>query len=109
MGALKLCKEVSKPGLLQAVRAVVDPVAGRKFAIGTCLMSGLAVFLEKHASLLQLDVSMREDMENRLKEQQLDRFADRASCHRMPFLGWRELYLFTEQPSHFITPAFDTS
>ncbi len=108
MGALKLRKEVSKPGLLQAVRAVVDPVAGRKFAIGACLMSGLAVFLEKHASLLQLDVSMRGDMENRLK-QQLDRFADRASCHRMPFPGWRELYLFTEQPSHFITPAFDTS
>ncbi len=44
MDALKLREEVSKPGLLQAVRAVfdpvVDPVAGRKFAIGACLMSG---------------------------------------------------------------------
>ncbi len=27
----------------------------------------------------------------------------------MPFPGWREWYLFTERPSHFITPAFGTS
>ncbi len=40
MDALKLRKEVSKPGLLQAVRGVFDPVVGRKFSIGTCLMSG---------------------------------------------------------------------
>ena len=68
--------EVSKDGCIEVVQGgeqawsassgscgfdpVVDPVAGRKFAIGACLMSGvLAVFLEKHASLLQLDVSMR--------------------------------------------------
>ncbi len=62
MDALKLRKEVSKPGLLQVVRAVFDTVSGRKFSIGACLMSGgLAVFLEKHASLLPFDLSMRGD------------------------------------------------
>ena len=63
MGALKLRKDVSKPGLLRVVRQVfdqvVDPVSGREFSIGTCLMSGLAVFLKKHASLLRFDLSMR--------------------------------------------------
>ena len=64
MGALKLRKDVSKPGLLRVVRQVfdqvVDPVSGRQFSIGTCPMSGLAVFLEKHTSLLlQFDLSMR--------------------------------------------------
>ena len=58
MDALKLHKEMSKPGLLQAVRAVFDqvvnPLSGRKFSIGACLMSRLAVFLEKHASLFSL-------------------------------------------------------
>ncbi len=61
MGALKLRKDVSKPGLLRVVRevfeAVVEEVCGRKFSTGDCLMSGLAVFLEKHASLLQFDVT----------------------------------------------------
>ena len=61
MGALKLRKDVSKPGLLRVVRevfeAVVEEVYGRKFSTGDCLMSGLAVFLEKHASLLQFDVT----------------------------------------------------
>ena len=44
MGALKLCKDVSKPGLLRVVRevfeAVVEEVCGRKFSTGDCLMSG---------------------------------------------------------------------
>ncbi len=44
MGALKLRKDVSKPGLLRGVRQVfdqvVDPVSGREFSIGACLMSG---------------------------------------------------------------------
>ena len=61
MGALKLRKDVSKPGLLRVVRevfeAVVEKVCGRKFSTGDCLMSGLAVFLEKHASLLQFDLT----------------------------------------------------
>ena len=61
MGALKLCKDVSKPGLLLLVRGVfegvVEEVCGRKFSTGDCLMSGLAVFLEKHASLLQFDLT----------------------------------------------------
>ena len=52
---------MSKPGLLRVVRevfeAVVEEVCGRKFSTGDCLMSGLAVFLEKHASLLQFDVT----------------------------------------------------
>ena len=39
MDALKLREEVSKPGLLQAVRGVFDPVVGRKFSIGACLIS----------------------------------------------------------------------
>ena len=61
MGALKLRKDVSKPGLLRVVRevfeAVVEEVCERKFSTGDCLMSGLAVFLEQHASLLQFDVT----------------------------------------------------
>ena len=61
MGALKLRKDVSKPGLLRVVRGVfegvVEEVCRRKFSTGDCLMSGLAVFLEKHASLLQFDVT----------------------------------------------------
>ncbi len=61
MGALKLRKDVSKPGLLRVVRevfeAVVEEVCGRKFSTSDCLMSGLAVFLEKHASLLQFDLT----------------------------------------------------
>ncbi len=61
MGALKLRKDVSKPGLLRVVRevfeGVVEKVCGRKFSTGDCLMSGLAVFLEKHASLLQFDLT----------------------------------------------------
>ena len=61
MGALKLRKDVSKPGLLRVVRGVfevvVEEVCGRKFSTGDCLMSGLAVFLEQHASLLQFDVT----------------------------------------------------
>ena len=61
MGALKLRKDVSKPGVLRVVRevfeAVVEKVCGRKFSTGDCLMSGLAVFLEKHASLLPFDVT----------------------------------------------------
>ena len=61
MGALKLRKDVSKPGLLRVVRevfeGVVEEVCGRKFSTGDCLMSGLAVFLEKHASLLQFDLT----------------------------------------------------
>ena len=44
MGALKLRKDVSKPGLLRVVRgvfeAVVEEVCGRKFSTGDCLMSG---------------------------------------------------------------------
>ncbi len=44
MGALKLRKDVSKPGLLRVVRevfeAVVEKVCGRKFSTGDCLMSG---------------------------------------------------------------------
>ena len=64
MGALKLRKDVSKPGLLRGVRQVfdqvVDPVSGRQFSIGACLMSApLAVFLEQPASLLPFDLSMR--------------------------------------------------
>ena len=62
MDALKLRKDVSKPGLLRVVRevfdAVVEEVCGRKFSTGDCLMSGLAVFLEKHASLLPFDLSI---------------------------------------------------
>ena len=62
MKALKLRKDMSKPGLLREVfDLVVDPVSGREFSIGACLMSGLAMFLEKHASLLQFDLSMRGD------------------------------------------------
>ncbi len=65
MDALKLRKEVSKPGLLQAARAVFDPVvapvSGRKFSIGACLMSGAGGVSGKHASLLQFDVSMHGD------------------------------------------------
>ena len=45
MGALKLRKDVSKPGLLRVVRGVfevvVEEVCGRKFSTGDCLMSGL--------------------------------------------------------------------
>ncbi len=33
----------------------------------------------------------------------------RSHLTLIPFPGWREFYLFTERPSHFITPAFDTS
>ena len=63
MDALKLRKDVSKPGLLRVVRevfdAVVEEVCRRKFSTGDCLMmSGLAMFLEKHASLLQSDLSI---------------------------------------------------
>ena len=62
MDALKLRKDVNKAGLLQAVRTVfdqvADPVSDRKFSIGACLMSGLAVFLEKHAALLPFDLSI---------------------------------------------------
>ncbi len=61
MGALKLRKDVSKPGLLRVVREVfeevVEEVCGREFSTGDCLMSGLAVFLEKHASLLRFDLT----------------------------------------------------
>ena len=49
-------------GLLRVVRevfdAVVEEVGGRKFSTGDSRMSGLAVFLEQHASLLQLGLSM---------------------------------------------------
>ena len=62
MEALKLRKDVSKPGLLRVVRevfdAVVEEVGGRKFSTGDSRMSGLAVFLEQHASLLQPGLSM---------------------------------------------------
>ena len=62
MGALKLRKDVGKPGVLrvgvrEVFEAVVEEVCGRKFSTGDCLMSGLAVFLEKHASLLQFDLT----------------------------------------------------
>ena len=61
MGTLKLRKDVSKPGWLRVVRGVfegiVEEVCGRKFSTGDCLMSGLAVFLEQHASLLQFDLT----------------------------------------------------
>ncbi len=60
MDALELRKDVSKPGLLRVVRevfdAVVEEVCGRKFSTGDCLMSGLVVFLEQHASLLPFDL-----------------------------------------------------
>ena len=46
MDAMKLRKNLSKPGLLQVVRScfdqVVDPVDGWKFVTGECLMVGLA-------------------------------------------------------------------
>ena len=64
MDTVKVRKDLSKPGLLQVVRSgfdqVVDPVEGRKFVTSECLMAGLAVFLEKHASLLPYERSMRE-------------------------------------------------
>ncbi len=41
MDALKLRKDMSKPGLPRVVRKVfdqvVDPVSGREFSIGACL------------------------------------------------------------------------
>ena len=54
---MKLRKDLSKPGLLRAVRAcfdrVPDTVVSRKYSLGDCLMAGLAVFMEKSPSLLQ--------------------------------------------------------
>ncbi len=80
MDTFKLRKDMSKPGLLRVVRKVfdqvVDLVSGREFSIGACLMSGrLAMFLEKHASLLQFDLSMRGDT---VEEANLRRLYDLA-------------------------------
>ncbi len=52
-------KILSKPGLLQEVRAslerIDDNVSGRKFRLADYLMSGLAIFSLKSRSLLQFD------------------------------------------------------
>ncbi len=65
MAAPRLRKTVSAPGLLRTVRKsfdkVPDAVPGRKFRLGDCLMSGLAVFGLKYPSLLQFDRDARTD------------------------------------------------
>lgn len=56
-------KTLSAPGLLRLVRGsfdrIEDPVAGRGLNLTDCLMSGLAVFGLKYASLLQFDRDAR--------------------------------------------------
>ena len=54
-----LRKALSAPGLLRVVRGsfneLNDPVPSRRFSLSECLMSGLAVFGLKYASLLRFD------------------------------------------------------
>ncbi|MYC59116.1 MAG: transposase [Gammaproteobacteria bacterium] len=58
-------KTLSAPGLLGLVRGcferVPDPVAGRGLTLPDCLMSALALFGLKYASLLQFDRDARRD------------------------------------------------
>lgn len=58
-------KTLSAPGLLRIARdcfdRVPDPVAGRGLTLPDCLMSALAMFGLKYASLLQFDRDARRD------------------------------------------------
>ncbi len=58
-------KTLSAPGLLKEVRAcfdrIEDPIASRGLNQTDCLMSGLAVFGMKYASLLQFDEAAHAD------------------------------------------------
>ena len=57
-------KTLSAPGLLRLVREsfdrIEDPVASRGLNLTDCLMSGLAVFGLKFASLLSFDRDARQ-------------------------------------------------
>ncbi len=59
----RLRKTLSAPGLLREVRAsfnrIEDTVAGRGLNLTDCLMSGLAIFGLKYASLLQFERDAR--------------------------------------------------
>ena len=61
----RLRKTLSAPGLLREVRAsferIEDTVAGRGLNLTDCLMSGLAIFGLKYASLLRFDRDARQD------------------------------------------------
>jgi len=62
----KLHKRLSAPGLLEAVRlrfgCISDPLAGKTaFPLVNCLMSGLALFGLKYASLLQFAQSSADE------------------------------------------------
>lgn len=58
-------KTLSAPGLLKEVRAcfdrIEDPIASRGLNQTDCLMSGLAMFGMKYASLLKFDEAVRAD------------------------------------------------
>ena len=60
----RLRKTLSAPGLLREVRAsferIEDTVAGRGLNLTDCLMSGLAIFGLKYASLLQFERDARQ-------------------------------------------------
>ena len=61
----RLRKTLSAPGLLREVRAsferIEDTVAGRGLNLTDCLMSGLAIFGLKYASLLRFERDARQD------------------------------------------------
>ena len=63
MSNYRLRKTLSAPGLLREVRTgfdrIEDAVAGRGLNLTDCLMSGLAIFGLKYASLLQFDRDAR--------------------------------------------------
>lgn len=62
----KIRKHLSMPGLLSCVRSqfsrIDDPLSGQtKFSLVDCLMSGLALFGMKYASLLKFDEAYHQD------------------------------------------------
>ena len=63
MSNYRFRKTLSAPGLLGEVRAsferIEDTVAGRGLNLTDCLMSGLAIFGLKYASLLQFERDAR--------------------------------------------------
>ena len=65
MSNLRLRKTLSAPGLLGAVRAsferIEDTPVSRGLNLTDCLMSGLAIFGLKYASLLRLDRDARHN------------------------------------------------
>ena len=86
-------KALSAPGLLRTARAcfdeIDDPVPGRRFRLSDCLMSGLAVFGLKYASLLRFLEMLRRRVAQRMRTATLadDPEAVEAAADNVPDRG----------------------